>query len=553
VRLLPRIPASDWRRFAFAASRSRRWLAFTAIVMLLLGAGIGAIASCWNPPAPDKVIERALARAGLSIEQDEDELEKFASPTEQDAEDAAKLISALEHELSDREIEFEDVLAGIPEIAGFLPPSSHAALKTLLAKRFKPEQAELATDYVAAWNDEPAATYDRLLERADRPHPQRYLNYVLGRVEKKREQHVAAAVHFEREGRRPDAGESRYRALEECLEAEDFVGLNRLRRDPLFAPAVTPYLQLKIAAAERDWPTVLKLSPRLQFSGYETSAVVLSLLVGGAWAFFLVHLAEWPKWSGVWVLAVFGFGLGVLSTVPTLYAVVWQEDMLKLSAGDDPLHVLLYNIGGVGLREEVCKLALFLPLVPWLLRRDDELDALIVASFVGLGFAVEENTNYFLYSEATSAAGRFLTANFFHIVLTGSNGLALYRAFRWGGGGWNEFLWIFPVSVVAHGLYDGLQDIPSLDSGGYLAMAVFIACCFFYFGRAHQMRGSTQMTIGLTGAFVLGVSLVCATLLAYEMAHLGIVEGISIMIADALGCGIMVVMFVRVFREPLDA
>ena len=81
----------------------------------------------------------------------------------------------------------------------------------------------------------------------------------------------------------------------------------------------------------------------------------------------------------------------------------------------------------IGLREEALKLLLFVPLIPFLLNRDD-LEILTVAGLVGLGFALEENINYFQASAGLSAVGRFATANFLHIALTAMCGLTLTRA-----------------------------------------------------------------------------------------------------------------------------
>jgi hypothetical protein len=251
------------------------------------------------------------------------------------------------------------------------------------------------------------------------------------------------------------------------------------------------------------------------------------------------------------LLCALGFVLGVLSTTLTIYLVVLQDDILKFGAGQDVVSVLAYNIGGVGVREELAKLLLFAPLLPMLIKRDDELEALIVASFVGLGFAVEENGSYFMMSEAASAPGRFLTANFFHVALTGMNGLALFRACTRGASGLNDFLFVFPVTVLAHGAYDAFFDLPQFDEGGYVSMVIFILFTAYYFRRAHELRNNVRMTIGLTGAFVGGMSLLAAAMAIYQMTNLGADAGTMLITTEVLGSAIMLFMFFRVFNEPL--
>jgi len=203
------------------------------------------------------------------------------------------------------------------------------------------------------------------------------------------------------------------------------------------------------------------------------------------------------------------------------------------------------------LREELSKLLLFLTLLPILIWRKDELEAVIAASFVGLGFAIEENCGYFMTSEASSAPARFLTANFFHIALTGMTGLALYRACTRGAAGINNFLLVFPICVLAHGAYDGLIDLPDSDIGGYAANLILVVFSAFYFSHVHPLRSNVRSTLGLTGAFVTSISLLAASVIAYEMINLGPAAGLTAIFPQILGSAILLFMFFREFNEPL--
>ena len=278
----------------------------------------------------------------------------------------------------------------------------------------------------------------------------------------------------------------------------------------------------------------------------------MALVTAFGWGLFLVHFGEIssPRSSYFW-LCLAGLILGAISTIPTVFLVIVQDEILHFAPAEDALRTFAYYIAGVGAREELCKLLLFLPLLPFLIRRDDELEALIVACFVGLGFAVEENCGYFTMSAAASAPGRFLTANFFHIALTGANGLALFRACTRGIAGINDLITVLPITILAHGAYDAFLDLPELDDTGFLAMIVFITFCYLFFNRAHALRHNLRMTISLTGAFVAGISLLAATVIAFQFATLGPAAGASLIFGELLGSAILLVLFFREFNEPL--
>ena len=65
----------------------------------------------------------------------------------------------------------------------------------------------------------------------------------------------------------------------------------------------------------------------------------------------------------------------MISTTPTIFLVILQDDILGFAVGEDTLRSFAYYLAGVGAREELCKLLLFLPLLPFLIKRDDELEA----------------------------------------------------------------------------------------------------------------------------------------------------------------------------------
>lgn len=547
------------KEFLSHASRSRSALWKIAIGALVVSAATGLVLGRFRKSEPRLFGERVLASAGLSIGKPDPDGKTDDDPDAIGNGSHPDLITPFRNELANPGLQFADVLQGAPVLAPYVKGEFLSAAREILKKRFGQQRAELICDYMAAWKPANADAYARLKTAASAPSPLRYANYVFGRVEFERYNYSSAYSAFRREAEHEQGNESRWWAVQALVCAKDFATLREVERDPVFAPSITPFVHTEIAAQVKDWRALLKWIPLGQLESYEWSIVTVSLLAGFAWMFFLAHLGEWPSlFSGTAVLCFFGFVLGVLSTTPTLYCVTIEEDILHFTTGREIPGIFAYFIGGVGLREELCKLLLFLPLLPFLLRRGDELEAVIVASFVGLGFAVEENAGYFMNSGASDVAGRFLSANFFHIALTGMNGLALFRAFSQERGGPNDFLYVFPLTVLAHGIYDALLNIPPSafpglsDLGGFLPMVVYIVFSMFYFGRVSQLRTNIRMTVGLSGSFVFGISLVMGVVVIYQMMNLGPGAGLSVATSEFLGSAVLVFMFFREFNEQLS-
>lgn len=546
-----------WKKFLYDASRSQGFLWKFALGVILLGAAIGYVTSHLKPSGPDKFRERILAIAGVPLEEPDPRPRGEPDPAVAlgagiDAKIPIAVFAALMDQLDDPAIRFVHVMRAIPRIAPLIVKADHERLRVTLARRFSPAEAELAVSYLAAWDEADREGLARLKALAETPAVARFTHYAIGRIESQRQNHRAAFDHFQKEGERPEAYESRYMAMRALIQAEDFARLATLQNDPGYKDLFSPRVRLAIAIGNRDWRGIAKWVPITQLESYAPGILIMTLIAGLAWAFFLGHLGELPGiFSKAAALCACAFGLGVLSTTATLYLVVLEDNILKFSSGDDLFRTLAYNIGGVGAREELSKLLLFVPLLPFLIKRDDDLEALIAASFVGLGFAIEENGNYFTMSEATSAPGRFLSANFFHIALTGVNGLALFRACTRGAAGMNEFLFILPLTIVVHGLYDAFLDLPKLDDTGVLAGIVLIGFSVFYFRRVHELRSNRRMIIGLTGSFVLGISVLAAAMIVFQMVNLGPSAGASAIVMELLGSAILLFMFFREFNEPL--
>jgi RsiW-degrading membrane proteinase PrsW (M82 family) len=538
-----------WKKALSHASRSRSFLWKLAIGFILAGIAIGSAIHHIRPSGPEKLAERVFS-ALVSASPDE-------SPAPSPKNLQGALLTAFEEELANPNVGFPHLVNALPQLAPMLS-GSLVRVRSILEKRFTPAEASLAADFIALYSGDPAiqkSSDQRLREVAATQNPPRFAYHLIGVYEQLHGDPTLAAGHFIQEGRHPDAIDSRRRAVQALIAAKQFSKLERLQQeDASYSDLVTASDRLSIAVAQKKWPAIFKEVPLSLLTQQQAGLLLLTLVTGIGWAFFLFHLGEVGKFFSATTLLCFaGLILGVLSTTPTVYAVIWQDDFLNFSRTGSSLQPLVYQVGGVGLREEFCKLLLFLPLLPFLVKRGSDLEALLVASFVGLGFAVEENGSYFYRSQGVDGPGRFLTANFLHIALTGLNGLALFRAVTWGSRGINEFLTVFPLTVLVHGLYNGLSEVPELmELGGYLSITLYVLTSIIYFNRAYQLRENVRMTISLTGAFILGLSVVSAMVLIEQITAIGPGPGLTRIIPEFLGVGVMVLMFTRVFNEGLS-
>ncbi|HEX2860810.1 MAG TPA: PrsW family glutamic-type intramembrane protease, partial [Lacunisphaera sp.] len=509
---------SPLRAFFYRSSRSRKFLWSFALGVLALGAGVGFHMAQQESPRADLLGERVLATAGLAALDERDGRPGLAA--EAVAESLPKLLEALDAELAGGKVAFRDLIGAIPVLTDYFDAKGDQAAREIFRKHYSIAEADLASDYLAAWYGRDAKAYDRIAASAQATPPPPLANHVLGRLSYHNESYRTAYGHFCRDTDAATVRSSRFWATRALIEAKDFQELARLQLQPEYAPYFDSHFQLKLAIGQKDWPAILRAVPIAQLESYRDPVFLIAVLTGLAWGFFLAVFGDLPGLlSGRAALCLLALLAGMVSTTPTLYLVILTEDILNLSMGENLLHHFAFFTGGVAAREEVCKLLLFVPFLPILYRRDHELEVLIVASFVGLGFALEENVNYFTLSAASAAPGRFLSANFFHIALTGMNGLALYRVCTHGWRGLNQFLFVFPVTILAHGGYNTLLSSDQIETGSFWAMGVYILFAQYYLRTAHDLRPACgHRTFSLSGALVMGVSTVAAVVLAYQMA-----------------------------------
>jgi RsiW-degrading membrane proteinase PrsW (M82 family) len=315
---------------------------------------------------------------------------------------------------------------------------------------------------------------------------------------------------------------------------------------------ISGWKRIEALASDGQWWQVWWAIPRQMLTQFSRPGIVsLALFAGCCWLVFILQtlrvrkLTDWRLWA---VLA--GLLVGAISIWPTDFLILWQEFVWSLPESEELVSGLRFFILGVGLREEFAKLACLLPLMPWLVYKRDELAALMVSSCVGLGFAIIENLGYYHGSQATATMGRFLTANPYHMALTGLIGLYVYRAFRdpknWGP----PAIAMFCLLVIAHGAYDAFS-LPALEEYSVGAYIIFALVMYQFFHELRTLRPRGHDTISLTATFLCAVSLLAAATFIYISAVSGSKTAADTLVGDIIGTAVMVYLFLREMPDTM--
>lgn len=307
----------------------------------------------------------------------------------------------------------------------------------------------------------------------------------------------------------------------------------------------------------REQKNYLRMVPELmksEFSNYRLEALVVALLTGAGWLFFVITLGGIRNWklSGSY-LTVIALVMGILSSYVTLTVAVIQDHTWGFDGSgiEDPLRLAMYYLVGVGAREELIKLLFFAPLAFFLSGknlqngvREREVNmskVLTLSSLVGLGFAMDENINYYMQFAGTIVIDRFITANFFHMALTGYAGYYFVRALQNGSEEWTDFILRLLMVIALHGLYDFLL---STENGYFFSMMIFVYISREYF-RLFPETNLTADASKISLPFIFISALAVSVGMGYFLAahYLGLVPAIKTTIAAMLGAAVILFMF----------
>jgi RsiW-degrading membrane proteinase PrsW (M82 family) len=270
------------------------------------------------------------------------------------------------------------------------------------------------------------------------------------------------------------------------------------------------------------------------------------------WLLFLLQAGQARGWRDLRLWApLAGLALGVVSIWPTVILIFYQEHRWGIVESEDLAGGIRFFVAGVGLREELSKLVCFLPLLPLVVRARDELAALVAAACVGVGFGMEENVNYIFGSVGTVTTGRLLTAVPFHMAATGLAGLAAYRACRWPKEWGPQFVAVFGVLVLAHGVYDSLIVLPQLEPYAVGSWVIFVLLTYQYFRELRPLRAARADTISLTANFLFCVATVAAATFVYLSAAAGWRAAATAQGQSIAAEAVMVYLFLREMPETM--
>lgn len=411
--------------------------------------------------------------------------------------------------LRDEDANFYEALHAASQIAKMRPDAPPPAdLFDAEARSTRgDEPIAIASDLVASVrNGEPPQLATSL---AKQQPPSQYANFAVGLYWLQTDNLTQAAPALQAEGQLPHAHYARELLVSQLALADWRDSLDKLREDPNYAPLIPNSSGATRAAEQGDWLTVFRHCIYALVDHRETGPVILALFTGVCWLAFVLHAGRSLRGGVRWPLCVAGVLLGMASIPLTLFFIYVQEIGWGLEESNELSAGVIYYVLGVGFREELAKLILFLPLVPVIVRGNSELEALLVAACVGLGFAVEENINYF--SGGSGAVGRLTTANFLHMSLTGLVGLAVCRAVWHPKTLGPEALGVFGVAVFAHGAYDSFLAIPALSEGyGMLALILYVLIVYRFFHEFNATRPAGVDKLNLSFTFTVGVALVAS-------------------------------------------
>ncbi len=430
------------------------------------------------------------------------------------------------------------------------------------------DRAQVVRALLASLNETDAADeprlHDSLQELMQESPPVRFAYFAAGTIHRSYYDFEKAGEYFaaEAESYPEVSATSADSAATAFIEAGADEKLRQLLDNPQINGQLRPITRRDIAVYQEDWLKILLNIFPAQYQDPPLGLILFALFSGAVWFILVLRLCQIPFKPSHVLLCLAAVALGFASIAVTLVIDVWQEVTWGLTPGSDSItDTLLYFVAGVGLREEFSKLLLFSPLLIVLLgpARNNERLALATACCVGLGFAIEENVGYFERSAGIAGIGRFVTANFLHLALTGLAGLSLVRAFKNPSTGVSDFLITFLVVVLAHGFYNTLLTIQiypavensiAADDGSFLSFIIFILIAYRFFEVAYQTRSAeTRGVISQTSIFVSGFCLITViTLLALTWSH-GVGPALQLSFSSALSVAILMVMFIQQFRE----
>lgn len=364
--------------------------------------------------------------------------------------------------------------------------------------------------FLQAWLELPSTDGREALERLEAlaRSDVELANEMLAALRLRDRDQAGALALLLREGQLFEAATpAREAALRLALRLRDGSALRAMAQTAGWLEAMPPLLQHHAGTLLRDFGLQWRGLLGHRLDHLPLGALALAGFAALLWWVVLVLQGPAVDWRWLWPLGP--LLAGVLSVWPAVSVGAWQEVVHGMSADAPFPHDLWYYVGGVGLREELAKLAAGALFLPGLLRRRVPGRALFTGAFVGLGFAFEENLNYYEQYGGGVAVVRFLTANFMHAALSGLILHALEQALRTRFARVEGFLLTLPAAVAVHGAYDfgASSDLSGLD---FLAMMLLALTAWHFLDLAEAEARPGRRWVCPGAVVVLGTALLLA-------------------------------------------
>ncbi|RBP48205.1 protease prsW family protein [Roseimicrobium gellanilyticum] len=351
----------------------------------------------------------------------------------------------------------------------------------------------------------------------------------------------------------PDATLSRRYAFELALQLKDASALQQLCSDKSFLRTVDALGLRDAAQIMSDRQMLFQAMARMTWERWmQGASLFIALFTAGIWYVILVYTASRERFR--W----FRFLPAVFAGIVSVTVLLWFQETVDYRTPSDAgseaptlTHAMMDWILNVGLPEEAVKALLFAFFLPVLLHNGSPTKAALVGGCVGLGFALDENLLYFSTHGSSLALGRFLTANFLHIGLTGILGWGTYELFRSRFHKATEFLTAFLGVTLAHGLYDFTAVIAGDEWGMDIMHVVILAAVAAFYLRL--LHSGTERPAGWvfsrTSIFIWGISLLVGVLMIAATYQMQNIKGITETLSTALSLAVIGFIFLREFRE----
>ncbi len=343
--------------------------------------------------------------------------------------------------------------------------------------------------------------------------------------------------------------------LEATLRARDVNHLYSLRENPAYDGELRGVHFFHMGVLTQDWGMIFRWFWLAQYENIFAGTLFMVLVAGAIWTALILSLFPRPLLRAYIFLVPLALALGWISTWPTIWSSIWMENRFNIEEGHNFFSALLYYLVSVGFREEICKLLLFTPLLFRVSKNGRDLEALLFGAMVGLGFAIEENINYFTNYQGTGVAvSRFVSANLLHLSLTGVTSLALTRAVRDPNRWLADAVTTLAMCIGIHGLYNTLlsQPVPGLGEISFFSGTLLAACSFLFFRETGSLSSIHGLRISRTALFCWGFCLLFNLELMSASVLLPFDNALFLTGNAALSATLTAYIFLHQINEPLS-